>query len=67
MLRNGWVHTGDIGRIDDLGYLTFIGRAKDMIKVSGFSVFPEEVESILILHPDVDAVRLDRGSRVSHP
>ncbi|RZL87236.1 MAG: AMP-dependent synthetase [Variovorax sp.] len=53
VLRDGWVHTGDIGRLDDQGYLTFIGRVKEMIKVSGFSVFPEEVESILILHPDV--------------
>jgi len=52
-LRDGWVHTGDIGRIDDQGYLTFIGRTKEMIKVSGYSVFPEEVETILIKHPAV--------------
>ncbi|RYF69637.1 MAG: AMP-dependent synthetase, partial [Comamonadaceae bacterium] len=56
VLRDGWVHTGDIGKMDDEGYLTFIGRVKEMIKVSGFSVFPEEVESILILHPDVGQV-----------
>ncbi len=56
VLRDGWVHTGDIGKLDDQGYLTFIGRIKEMIKVSGFSVFPEEVESILILHPDVGQV-----------
>lgn len=56
VLRDGWVHTGDIGRMDDDGYLTFIGRIKEMIKVSGFSVFPEEVEAILILHPDVGQV-----------
>jgi len=56
VLRDGWVHTGDIGKMDDQGYLTFIGRVKEMIKVSGFSVFPEEVESILILHPDVGQV-----------
>ena len=52
-LRDGWVHTGDIGRIDADGYLTFIGRFKEMIKVSGYSVFPEEVETILIKHPAV--------------
>lgn len=52
-LRNGWVHTGDMGRIDADGYLTFIGRFKEMIKVSGYSVFPEEVETILIKHPAV--------------
>jgi long-chain acyl-CoA synthetase len=56
VLRGGWVHTGDIGRLDAQGYLTFIGRVKEMIKVSGFSVFPEEVESILILHPEVRQV-----------
>lgn len=52
-LRDGWVHTGDMGVVDDQGYLTFIGRFKEMIKVSGYSVFPEEVETILIKHPAV--------------
>ena len=52
-LRHGWVHTGDMGRIDADGYLTFIGRFKEMIKVSGYSVFPEEVEVMLIKHPAV--------------
>ena len=52
-LRDGWVWTGDMGRMDTEGYLTFIGRTKEMIKVSGYSVFPEEVESILIKHPAV--------------
>ena len=52
-LRDGWVHTGDMGRIDADGYLTFMGRFKEMIKVSGYSVFPEEVETILIKHPAV--------------
>jgi long-chain acyl-CoA synthetase len=42
-----------MGRIDADGYLTFIGRFKEMIKVSGYSVFPEEVEAILIKHPAV--------------
>jgi long-chain acyl-CoA synthetase len=52
-LRQGWVWTGDMGRLDAEGYLTFIGRFKEMIKVSGYSVFPEEVETILIKHPAV--------------
>jgi long-chain acyl-CoA synthetase len=52
-LRGGWVHTGDMGRIDADGYLTFMGRFKEMIKVSGYSVFPEEVETILIRHPAI--------------
>lgn len=52
-LRDGWVHTGDMGSLDADGYLTFSGRFKEMIKVSGYSVFPEEVETILIKHPAV--------------
>ena len=52
-LRDGWVYTGDMGRLDADGYLTFIGRFKEMIKVSGYSVFPEEVEVMLIKHPAV--------------
>lgn len=39
-LRNGWVHTGDMGKFDEDGYLTFMGRKKEMIKPPGFSVFP---------------------------
>ncbi|MBP6814252.1 MAG: AMP-binding protein [Burkholderiaceae bacterium] len=54
-LRNGWVHTGDMGRLDADGYLTFMGRFKEMIKVSGYSVFPEEVETLLIRHPGIAA------------
>jgi long-chain acyl-CoA synthetase len=52
-LREGWVYTGDMGRIDAQGYLSFMGRFKEMIKVSGYSVFPEEVESILVRHPAI--------------
>ncbi|WP_334191005.1 AMP-binding protein [Noviherbaspirillum sp.] len=52
-LRDGWVHTGDMGTLDADGYLTFSGRFKEMIKVSGYSVFPEEVEVILVKHPAV--------------
>ncbi len=52
-LKDGWVHTGDMGQVDADGYLTFMGRFKEMIKVSGYSVFPEEVETILIKHPAV--------------
>lgn len=55
-LRHGWVYTGDVGRIDADGYLTFEGRFKEMIKVSGYSVFPEEVEKILATHPAVAQV-----------
>jgi long-chain acyl-CoA synthetase len=50
------VHTGDLGKVDADGYLTLSGRIKDLIKVSGYSVFPEDVESILIKHPGVGQV-----------
>jgi len=52
-LVDGWVHTGDIGRFDEDGYLYLLGRVKEMIKVSGFSVYPEEVEMLLNAHPGV--------------
>src|SRR5690606_23694298 len=46
-------HTGDIGRIDELGYLHYLGRNKEMLKVRGMSVFPSEVEAMLSKHPAV--------------
>ncbi len=52
-LINGWVYTGDIGKFDADGYLYLLGRVKEMIKVSGFSVYPEEVELLLNAHPEV--------------
>jgi long-chain acyl-CoA synthetase len=55
-LADGWVYTGDMGRFDEEGYLYFLGRKKEMIKVSGFSVFPEEVETFLLQHEAVDKV-----------
>src|SRR6266851_3089623 len=51
--RDGWFLTGDIGRIDEEGYFTIEERKKDMLKVSGFSVFPAEVEAIMYRHPAV--------------
>lgn len=50
---DGWIRTGDVGVLDEEGYLTFLGRIKEMIKVWSYSVFPEEVEAILATHPDV--------------
>lgn len=52
-LRNGWLHTGDIGVIDEEGYLHFLGRRKEMLKVKGMSVFPPEIEAIISRHPAV--------------
>ncbi|MFJ7945923.1 AMP-binding protein [Streptomyces sp. NPDC096354] len=53
VLRDGWLHTGDIGSLDEDGCLHYLGRDKDMIKVSGMSVFPTEVETLLAQHPEV--------------
>ncbi|MBB6450117.1 long-chain acyl-CoA synthetase [Geomicrobium halophilum] len=55
-LRDGWVFTGDIGYIDGEGYLYFSGRVKEMIKSSGYSVFPEDVEALLIDHKAIAQV-----------
>ena len=52
-LRGGWLHTGDIAVLDPSGYVTITDRKKDMIIVSGFNVFPNEVEACIALHPDV--------------
>ena len=51
--NDGWLHTGDIGFIDDDGFVQIVDRKKDMILVSGFNVFPNEVEEVIALHPDV--------------
>lgn len=52
-VRNGWLHTGDIGRFDEDGHLFIIDRKKDMIIVSGFNVYPREMEEILFTYPAV--------------
>jgi len=52
-LVDGWVYTGDMGKFDEDGYLYYLGRRKEMIKISGFSVFPEEVETFLVRHEAV--------------
>lgn len=58
VLRNGWFLTGDIAKQDDDGLVTILGRCKSVINVAGNKVFPEEVESILNLHPQVESSRV---------
>lgn len=53
VLRDGWFSTGDLGSYDADGYLTIAGRLKEMVIVSGFNVYPREVEDALLSHPDV--------------
>jgi long-chain acyl-CoA synthetase len=52
-LRDGWLHTGDIGRIDGRGYVTVTDRKKEMIKYKGFGIAPAEIEALLFEHPGV--------------
>jgi long-chain acyl-CoA synthetase len=52
-IQNGWLKTGDIGHMDERGYVTITDRKKDMILVSGFNVYPNEVESVVMTHPGV--------------
>jgi long-chain acyl-CoA synthetase len=53
VLRDGWLYTGDMARRDADGYYTLVDRKRDIIKTSGFLVFPAEVEEVLRSHPDV--------------
>lgn len=60
-IKNGWLHTGDIGVFDDEGYLYVVGRIKNVIITGGLNVYPEEIEEILRSHSDVeDALVLPR-------
>jgi long-chain acyl-CoA synthetase len=69
-LRNGWLHSGDVGTVDDEGYVFLVDRVKDMINVSGFKVWPAEVEEFLYQHPAVKEVAVfgtphpDKGESV---
>jgi long-chain acyl-CoA synthetase len=51
--KNGWMRTGDLGRMDEEGYFYIMDRAKDLIIASGFNVYPREVEEVLFMHPAV--------------
>ena len=69
-LRGGWLHSGDIGRMDDAGYVYIVDRVKDMINVAGFKVWPAEVEQYLYKLPGVQEVAVyglphpDKGEQV---
>jgi long-chain acyl-CoA synthetase len=52
-LHGGWLHTGDIGRMDERGFLTLLDRSKDMIISGGSNIYPREIEEVLLRHPAV--------------
>ncbi|GAB3279433.1 acyl-CoA synthetase [Parasphingorhabdus pacifica] len=54
--RGGWFHTGDLGRVDEEGFITLVDRKKDMIISGGENVYPIEVEQVLVRHPEVSEV-----------
>jgi fatty-acyl-CoA synthase len=51
--RDGWVHTGDLGAFDEEGFLSVVGRRKEVIRSAGESIFPAEIERVLLDHPDI--------------
>jgi acyl-CoA synthetase (AMP-forming)/AMP-acid ligase II len=53
VLRGGWLHTGDVGRFDDDGYLTLVDRVKDLIIRGGENIYPKEIEDVLYTVPAV--------------
>jgi long-chain acyl-CoA synthetase len=52
-LSGGWLHTGDVGRMDERGFVTLLDRSKDMIISGGSNIYPREIEEVLLRHPDV--------------
>jgi len=56
VLRNGWLYTGDLGYVDEDGYLFIVDRKKDVIKPGGFQVWPRDVEEVIARHPAVQEV-----------
>ncbi len=52
-LRGGWLHTGDVGKLDERGYLFILDRLKDLIISGGLNVYPHEIEDVLLTHPDI--------------
>ena len=55
-LRNGWLHTGDVGTLDEDGFLTLMDRSKDLIISGGSNIYPREIEEVLLRHPGVHEV-----------
>jgi len=69
-LRDGWLFTGDVARMDEDGYFYLVDRKKDVIKVGGFQVWPNEIEAVLMQHPKVReaavaGVRDEQGTEVA--
>ncbi len=55
-LKGGWLHTGDMGSLDEDGYLTLMDRGKDLVISGGSNIYPREIEEVLLQHPNVSEV-----------
>jgi fatty-acyl-CoA synthase len=55
-IKNGWLHSGDLGKMDEDGYVYLTGRVKEMFTVGGFNVSPPEIENFILKHPKVAGV-----------
>jgi acyl-CoA synthetase (AMP-forming)/AMP-acid ligase II len=55
-ISGGWLHTGDLGKIDEEGFVTITGRKKDLIISAGENIYPREIEEVLVQHPKVKEV-----------
>ena len=68
---DGWLHTGDVGTMDERGYVDITDRLKDMFIVGGFNAYPAEIEALLCTHPGIAAAAVvglpdDRMGEVAH-
>jgi long-chain acyl-CoA synthetase len=61
-LRNGWLFTGDIARMDEDGYFYLIDRKKELIKIGGLQVWPREIEEVIASHPKGPGSRCSRSA-----
>ncbi len=66
VMRNGWFHAGDIGRLDEEGYLSIVDRVKDMVIRGGFNVYPREIEEVLMEHAAVEMVAVIGVPHATH-
>ena len=65
MIHDGWFETGDVGRIDEQGRITLVGREKEIINVFGMKVIPSEVEEVIVALPGVREVKVYPGTHRS--
>lgn len=65
VLNNGWLSTGDIGFIDSDGFITIVDRKKDMVLISGFNVYPNEIEQVSVMHPKVLEAGATGGTNIN--